>query len=388
MLPLLVPGGPSNSAPEDFLIVVAIGAAMFWTSLSGHRCRFPFVVPMALFIGGGAIGALRGPVPGTGGVALLQDVLLLLWCWALLNVASTPRRLGVVVRAWAYSATAWASLLLLGVATGMRALTGQSGTEGVRTALTFVDPNIAANYFFLSFMVVWAAQCPRRRSRRLAADGVLLAAIFTTGSSGGLVSLALGVGVATVLTIYRKHGATPAISAAALGAVAVFAFHSTVTISSIQQAAANSRWTYLRDGLGREAHSAESRQAIFSESTALYDTSGALGDGPVSTKPRLRHAQAPVVKEAHDDYVAALLERGIVGFAGLLLLFGALLVRSASAATGKLADGFERVVPNPQALTGAIAGVLVAASVYEVLHMRHVWTLFAIVGALSVFGRK
>lgn len=388
MLPLLVPGGPSNSAPEDLLIVLAIAAVLFWTSLSGHRLRFPYIVPVTLFVVGGAIGALRGPVPRTGGLALFQDILLLLWCWAVVNVASSPRRLDVVVRAWAYSAIAWASLLLLGVATGNGALTGRSGSEGVRTALTFVDPNIAANYFFLSFMVIWASQRPRKRNRRLLAYAVVLTALFTTGSSGGLVSLGIGVGVTTLFTLYRKHGAAAAISAAAFGAVALFAVHSTVSMSSIQRAAANSRWAYIRDGLGRGEQSAESRQAIFHESSALFDSSGAFGAGPVSTKPRLRNEQAPVVKEAHDDYVAALLERGVVGFGGLLLLFGVILVRSASFSTGRLADGFGRVVPHPQALAGAAAGVLFASSVYEVLHMRHVWTLFALVAAVSVFGRE
>ncbi len=388
MLPLLVPGGPSNSAPEDLLIVVAIGAVLFWTSLSEQRLRFPYIVPMTLFVVGGAIGALRGPVPRTGGLALLQDILLLLWCWAIVNVASSPRRLDTVIRAWAYSAIGWASVLLLGVATGNRALTGQSGSEGVRTALTFVDPNIAANYFFISFMVIWACQRPRKRNRRLLAYAVLLAAIFTTGSSGGLVSLGIGAGVTGLFIAYRKHGAAAAISAAAFGAVAVFAVHSWVSMSSIQSAAANSRWAYIRDGLGRGEQSSESRQAIFRESTALFDTSGAFGAGPVSTKSRLRNEQAPVVKEAHDDYVAALLERGVVGFAGLLLLFGVLLVRSASSSTRQLADGLGRVVPNPQALAGAVAGLLFASSVYEVLHMRHVWTLFALVAAVSLVGRE
>jgi hypothetical protein len=388
MLPVLVPGGPGNSAPDDLLIVIAIGAAMFWASLSGHRWRFPYVVPMTLFVGAGAIGALRGPVPSTGGIALVQDVLLLGWCWAVVNVASSPWRLNVVVRTWAYSSIAWAALLFVGLATGTNALTGRSGAEGVRTSLTFVDPNIAANYFFLSFMVIWASQCPRRRNRRLAAYGLLLAAMFTTGSSGGFVSIAVAAGVATVLTVYRRHGPAAAISAAAFGAVAIFALHSAVSISSFQKAAANSRYAYIRDGFGREGQSAESRQAILHESSGLFRASGALGAGPVSTKPRLRNAQAPIVKEAHDDYLAALLERGVVGLAALLLLFGGILVRSASLFRDQLSDGFARAIPNPHALIGAVAGILVAASVYEILHMRHVWTLFAIVAAPAIFGRE
>jgi len=45
------------------------------------------------------------------------------------------------------------------------------------------------------------------------------------------------------------------------------------------------------------------------------------------------------------------------------------------------------VVPKPNALIGALAGTFAAAAVYEVLHVRHVWALFAFIGALAIWGR-
>ena len=42
------------------------------------------------------------------------------------------------------------------------------------------------------------------------------------------------------------------------------------------------------------------------------------------------------------------------------------------------------VVVRPNALVGAFAGTLVAMAVIELLHVRHVWTLFAFVAALSI----
>jgi O-antigen ligase len=161
-----------------------------------------------------------------------------------------------------------------------------------------------------------------------------------------------------------------------------------VSVSSIQSAAATSKWAFIRDGLGRGEQSMESRGAIFNESSQLYEASGALGAGPVSTKVRMRNAQAPIVKEAHDDYVAALLERGAIGFVGLVLLIGSLAVRSFSFSTGNLSRGFDRVVAKPHALAGAVAGTFAAAALYEVLHLRHVWALFAFVAAVSIWGRE
>jgi hypothetical protein len=54
----------------------------------------------------------------------------------------------------------------------------------------------------------------------------------------------------------------------------------------------------------------------------------------------------------------------------------------------KPAGGFAGIVVRPNALVGAVAGTLVAGTVYELLHVRHVWALFAIVAALSIWGRE
>jgi hypothetical protein len=388
LLPLLIPGGPSNMAPVDLPIAIAIGASMYWAGLAGHRWRFPYVAPIALLLAGGAIGALRGPLPGTGATALVQDVILLLWCWCLANVASSPERMRTIARTWAYSSIAWATLLFLGLATGTTAITGQTAREGSRTALTFVDPNISANYYFLSLMVVWATGCPQRPSLRRLAYVLLLAAIFTTGSSGALMSVLVGVAVAALIGMYRRSGLVPAITVGALGLLAFALVHSQLSMTGIQNKAAGSKYAFLRDGLGRGQQSEEFRSALLQESSGLYVTSGALGAGPVTTKVRLDRAQEPVVKEAHDDYLAAILERGVVGFTGLLLLIATVATRAVSVATGRLKPAFAEVIVRPHALVGALAGTFTAAAVYEVLHVRHVWALFALVAALSIWGRE
>jgi len=95
-----------------------------------------------------------------------------------------------------------------------------------------------------------------------------------------------------------------------------------------------------------------------------------------------------LVKEAHNDYFAALIERGPVGFIGILLLVSGLLVRAVSASTRRLSAGFADVVVRPNALVGALVGTLLAMTVYELLHVRHVWAMFAIVAALSLWGQR
>jgi O-Antigen ligase len=390
MIPLLSPPGPANIAPVDGLIALAVSSCLLWAGTSGHRLRFPYIVPMCLLMVGGALGALTGPVPGSGVIALVQDAILLVWCWAVVNLASSVGRLRVVVAAWAYGAIAWAVLLFIGLGFGLSFLTGQTedASEGSRTALTFLDPNYAASYWFISIMVLWATGLPRHRVARVAAYVLLIAALISTGSNSGIVSLVTGVAVATVLATYHRFGiaaATPVFAALVLGGYLVA---TDVSITAIQKAAYSSPYAFVRDGIGRGEKSVAQRVTLRDQSIQLYREGGPLGTGPVSTKPRLQAEMAPYVKEAHDDYVAALVERGLLGLLGLAVLIASLVLRAPGLAIARLTAGFAAVVPRPHALIGAVVGSMAAMAVVELLHARHVWTLFAFVAALYFWGRR
>jgi hypothetical protein len=49
--------------------------------------------------------------------------------------------------------------------------------------------------------------------------------------------------------------------------------------------------------------------------------------------------------------------------------------------------GGTTVIVHPNALFGALIGTLVASTVYELLHVRHVWALFGLLAALSLWPR-
>lgn len=387
MLPLLVPAGPANIAPVDALIAVAIATCLMWAGASRHRVRFPYVVPVGLLLAGGALGAIVGPVPRAGIVAIVQDLVLIVWCWAVANIASRAENLNVLLATWAYSAIGWASLVFVGLATGTTALTGQIERQGTRVHLTLADPSYAANYLLLSLMIMWATGRPRRRPLRYGAYVLVVAAMVPTGSNSGMLSLMVAVIVAMVVGVYRRYGMAAATSALALLAVVGSLLVAGIDLTGIQERAHGSRHAFVRDGIGRGT-SVNQRSMLVSESLTLYRDGSPLGEGPVSTKPRLRAAQAPFVKEAHDDYLAALIERGALGFLGVVMLVAALARHGARLARGELTRGFAAVVVRPNALIGAVAGTMVVSVVYEIFHVRHVWTLFAFVAALSLWGRE
>jgi O-antigen ligase len=146
---------------------------------------------------------------------------------------------------------------------------------------------------------------------------------------------------------------------------------------------------YVRNSIGREDQSKSEREVLARETTALYQSGGIFGRGPGATKDTLTAEQAPYQKEAHDDWVAALVERGAVGLFGVLLLAVAIGMRAAGISRRRhLAPGYRRIVRTPAFVAGALVTVLVFSLTHESLHDRTVWTLFGLVAALYAWGRQ
>jgi hypothetical protein len=387
-LPVALPVGPGNFAPVDVLIVAAAAICLFWAGSSRLHWRTPYAIPVAVLITGGALGALAGPVPTAGVVAIVQDLVLLAWCWTVVNISHSAANLGVLLKTWVYSSIVWATLMFVGLATGITQLSGQVARQGSRAQLTFADPNYAANYFFISIMIMWATARPRRPWMRLSAYILLGTALAFTGSNEGIVQIILGVTVAALLGVYRRSGLVPAVTLTTFILLAAGLAAATISPEAIQQAGRQSQFAFIRDGIGRSAETGGDHALILQEGIRLYSIGGPLGEGPVSTKVRLRAENAPRIKEAHDDYVAALVERGAIGFVGVLLLVAGIGLRTLAVTRARLSNGIAAVVVRPNALAGAVAGTLIAGIVYELLHVRHVWALLGIVAGIYAWGRQ
>lgn len=383
LLPLLRPAGPGNTSPVDVPMAIAVVACTVGAARSGRRFHVPFVVPVGMLVAAGAVGAIHGRYPLEGIVALLQDLFLLAWCAAIATASSDASGLHLLVRTWVWASVVWAAVLVGAVVTGQTAIAGITQRDGSRAALTFGDANLAANYFVVSFFVVWAARWPARRSRRLLVGALLLAALATTGSNGGLLSLLVGATTALTIETWRRRGPALALGALAVTALAAGSVVVAVSSSRLQQAAQTSNIPILRDSIGRTDTSARQRQLLLDETLGLTSESGWLGIGPNATKASLDAVQAPFVKEAHDDYLAALVERGALGALGLLLLWVTLGRAAWLACTARSPAVLDEVLPRPGGLVGGMAAIAVAGFFYQTLHFRHAWALFGLVAALA-----
>jgi hypothetical protein len=381
-LPLLRPVGTANSAPVDIAIVLAIFVTLLSVIASRAVVRLPYIVPVGLLIGAGAVGALLHEQTADAVIALGQDLLLFLFAVAIVNACRSAREIGAVLRTWALASTVWAGVLVVAVAIGDDGLAGITARTGSRAALTFGDANLAASYFVLSVLVVAAARTPRRRVLRMGAYALLVVAILLTGSLGGMLALGLAVGLLVVRALIRRLGGMAALAVVVL-LTPVVAF-AAISAYDALTAAAQDPSSALHDSLGRVTSSSEGHDRILAEDLHLLGSASLWGEGPTSTKDALARDQVIYVKEAHNDYLATALERGALGIVGLVVLVGSLAVRSRSALARAHEPDLARAVPDVYPLVAALAAVACTGVFYEVLHFRHVWALFGIIAAIAL----
>jgi hypothetical protein len=386
MLPLLAPKLPYNSAPADLFMLAAVGMVLVWAAVTKARLHAPYLVPATLLILAGAVAALFSAAPRAGATAVMQEIFLVAWCAAVVNVCRTPDGLRTVLRAWCLASVAWATFLVAAAVTGQTALAGMERAEGGRAAQFFDHPNMAGNYFMISILVVSAARYPTRPVPRALCYLVLGMAMVYAGSNTAFLSLPLAGLLSTTIRVRSRSGSVRA-AAAALGILVLAAGVWSVAAEPVTKAVQQSENPMVKYSVARSTRSAESRQALFLAQYHLFRDGNLVGIGPAATRKTLTSDPHSADKEAHNDYLATLVERGPLGVLALLLLIGAITVRAARVSINGLTPEYARAVPNPSALAGVFLAFAVTALTHEVLHYRHLWALLAVLAALHLFGR-
>jgi O-antigen/teichoic acid export membrane protein/O-antigen ligase len=392
-LPMLRPAGPGNTAPADLFLGLAILVTALWFASRSQVMRFPYMFPVGLSILAGALAstiAYRHAYVSVGGglISLIQDAFLLAWCIGIANVGRDPALLRSMARAWAISATCWAALMAVGVFGHIGFLSGQDLRNGVRAAFTLGDPNLAANYFICSLLVLRATQFPRRRVLRWVCCAVIITAAILTGSNGGALVLIVTTVLGALFRMARRRGVAPAVITAAVLALAVLLIAPRVPVQSIVARAQGSS-QFLNDSIGRQAESSGSRSMILSQTEQLYLTFDTpLGIGPGGTKTAFQQHQFSYVKMAHDDYAASLVERGVLGAVALVCLFVIVIARCRRIASRGLRPSYASVFPRPELLGAAVIGMFISAMFYQTLHFRQLWTLLGLIAAVDLWGRR
>jgi hypothetical protein len=382
--PLLRPSGPGNFSPVDLFTLAALALAAIWATTSGRKLHAPYALGFALLMIAGSASGLLGPLPGTSLLALVQDALLFGWCTVVANVTARPRAMRTALVAWSCGAIFFAGIDVAAWFGHIRFLEGLTAADGNRVMFLFGDPNYAAVFWVMSIFVVYATKAPKSRWYRLAGYALLVWALVLTESNGGMLELLVGVAAVLVIKGYRRRGAGGALATLLVLVLLLGGVQMALPLSKVRQWARNSNQSFLVNSLGRSDNSSGQRSVLIHESLQLYAGGNkVLGFGPNTTKKLLYNQQYPYAKMAHDDYLAALVERGPLGLLGLTVLIGCLAFRTARVVKRPLSGPFAAAVPRPAGLVACVFVVAVAATYYQVLHFRFVWALFALIAVLA-----
>jgi O-antigen ligase len=385
--PLLRPHGPGHITPADVLMGIGIVSVILWAGSTRAVFHLPFVVPITLYVLAGLVAGVFSISPQAGFLAVGQDLFLFVWAAMIANLIRVPKNLSIILGAWAWSATAWATILMGAVVTHQWWLAGANNASGGRAQLQFDNPNMAGDYFLISLFVVLLGRSPKHPVVRTYACVSLLAAILLTGSNAALGSLVLGIAVAVVYAIWRRSDLLVAITATAMVAVVLAGLILYVVASGTLQRIENSSNALVARSLARGPKSAAGRSTLFSEEFDLYLTGSLLGRGPATTKLNLGPAGS-IVKEAHDDYLATLVERGPIGVIALVVFMAGIGIRASAISLRPLSPAFAHVVRMPSIAIGCGVALAVTATTHEILHYRHVFALLGIIAGLYLFARE
>ncbi len=387
-LPLLVPHGPSNTAPVDVLIILYLFAATIGWAAPRRAMSFPLLGVTAFVLVVSLIGVGMSQFAGVGRTAVLIDVYLYVFFVAAVNDLRHDRRaLGVVLATWTVTALAWAALangitfhflpdsLARLILSNSRALNRASATAD--------NPNLAASYFLVSLFVLAASPRPRKRWLRWLAGAWLILAIYSTGSVAGLVGLFVGVGAVLGSFLVRRAGSTArqtqvvvALMIIALAFAGGAIVRTVVTRSVLGDVATISaeqkQGGVFQNSLGRSNRSLNGRLTLWTQ--GLQKSSGRgnelFGVGAGEAKYTVDY------KSLHNDILAYLVERGIIALFGLAMLYW-LVFRQATRVLGPRGpDGLH-------ALGAAVFANFAFSMTHQTLHFRHVWLLFALIWAAT-----
>ncbi|MEV0661278.1 O-antigen ligase family protein [Actinomadura luteofluorescens] len=389
LMPAGLPPGPGNTGLPDLALVGLIATTLVWAGTRGLPVRWPFLVPTLMTIIAGGIAAI---VNEAGALTLLKDMFVLLWAVSIANLGRDPALLRVALRAFVWIGTSYAAVMIVGFVLGIEALSGKQ-IDGERAMFTFGDANYASNWFICVFFVARATRYPGARGKRWAVCGILLAAEILTGSNGGLLALCVAILLGHLFRLVREGRAHHAI---AIGLFAVFVGGAGVAVVTqvdvqpyLDQASQAS--PILRDSIGRTTgESTNSRGTVLATTLQMIDDqTHPWGIGPGQTERQMLVQQETYVREAHNDYVAAVLERGFLGGVALVALVFVLLLKCVRIARrGALTGEYARLVPRPELFGALVAVFLVSGLFYETLHYRHGWAIFGLIAALDLFGRR
>jgi O-antigen ligase len=243
---------------------------------------------------------------------------------------------------------------------------------------TFLNSNMGSNYLGLSFFLLFYSYAKAHKFLTRISGFFILTGMIATKSLAGIIGFFIGTLAMMVLYWYRTgvFNKIKLISIVLIIAIIGVAIYPEVAkapnLLSRFQKTSFTRSHILRTGID-----------VFIKNPLGY------GIGPAGFKevgPEIeRFRSTPKKMGLHNDWLSFLVERGIIGFFGIVLLFGAIarmLFRIMKTVDSK------RELMWVIGLYGMFIFALSFSLTHETLHFRHVWCLFALIAVEYKLRKK
>ena len=398
LLPVLVPRGPGNTSPTDLFAAAFLLLGLLALAQRGRRLRVPAPGAIALILVGSIVALALSTHPRVGLLTLLADTYLLVLFIMIANHLSgtqAERLLRLLLIVWTVAALVWATVLLAGyldlLPRGVVHLLEIRADSQRGAGVSRNNPNLAGGYMVTSVFVVLAAPGGGSGPPRLVAAGWLLWALFATGSLGALLGLVAGC-AAWALGVYLRSGRSArevqglagvalVLGTLGLAGLVMAAGIPRFGLAEVDTVSQEAKGGVLDDSVGRAGKSFAGRLGLWSEGVARAGPRVIVGVGPGEAKYELQISNGTINRETgalstrsiHSDVLGFLIERGIVGLCGLLLLYAALLRR----VWRVLVVGRHRRI-GVAALGAAVVANAAHSLFHETFHFRHTIVLFGL----------
>lgn len=373
---------PLNTTPVDVWILLALPTV--WL-LFGHGIQsvsLGYLVAMWLILLASFISIFVALAPMNSFIVILKEVYVFVWFFTIAAVmcalnARDRRRLLVVWcgAVFMHGVIIIAQFLSPGFWRFTASLAGSvKEFEIYRPSGLFVNANSAALFQLLGFVPLMLVSPSPRAAVTLGM--LLLPSMLVTGSMGAALALVTGVAVAMAALALNGHMGRVVVAGLQLVVISALLVGLLYYVTSH-----NARYQvhFERIFLGRAERSSGGRFDLWQRGFDVFLYHGAFlwGVGPENFREVDGHGN-----QLHSDFMAFLVERGLLGVLGLVLLAGVALGRSAS-----LIWMYHKH-PDRAGLAGFIfLGAMVAALVesltHQVFHFRELWLVLALQEAMA-----
>lgn len=367
----------------DFWILAAL--FIFWFSFVRGRQSIivnPYFVAICLIVVGSLVSTIAAENVSDSLVVLLKDVYLFALFVTLIVMLSrlSAQNLRLVMLAWLVTVMLHGFLILAQFSSPdlwrfVSGLGGQSvGVDHFRPSGLFIsekagNANKAAFYQLLGFVPLVLTS----RSKRIAMilGIVLFSSILATGSMGAIVAFTTGVIVALFAILIVSKNLVPVIksliplivASSFLGALLFFVFNHN-GLSHLESIV-----------VGRAERSVGGRLALWQRGLeVLLDNDATLLTGIGSENFRVVDGKG---KQLHNDLLAFVVERGLLGGMGLMALGGIAVCRAAYMlriyGTCLQGGGLKLIV-----FFATMIAILVESLTHQVFHARELWLVLAL----------